>query len=730
MKTPAVNLPLVPKFSILGNLARTALVALLLPMGISEAQDAPSFNLETLSRLPAEAISGSFRAVKAEDLVAGSSRVWLAYYPPFMEMALYQDPANSHWMHLIPYKKKGKDEQVTHFALMDINEGTVKELGSIPGWEQIVCIWVNQKLYLGMNNVLAPGRLVEFDPSTQSLNDLGSPFLKSQQLRCIAVGPDGTLVLGGDPPEVALYDPVKKAYSYYGVVGSKETTKAYYVSLDEDYIYVVARGTDPWHLIAIHRKTRETKNLLQVPVNGLLALGRMGTIWTTDDSNNEALPKKNYYVKHGNVFPVSTPAEADKMNEDLIGRINSITRPVRTETAPKCFMDESPTYLGKGEMKFIYQKSGEPAESTNVWKEVAFPIPMGPPHALNRLAALADGRLAFSGEKYAPLVVWNPKTRKTAQMPCATEAYHNSVYSMTAVGNTVFVGGYALAIVMAFNPDKPITQAADIPGRKKVPFNSPEANPRLVGNFSEIAKGAHMAVAMEVGADGMVYLCARRHRYFFGFDICWFDPKDFSRRGVLEVGKALDHYQMSWMSLSADKEELVVSTYVEGNPQINSPHPADAKLFFFDLKGKKLGRSVVPLPGVKSLSGIAAVDASTLVGGCYLEEEKATVFYRFNLKTNRVEAARKYQGLIHGKPGTTDLPTKGYDFALGPDGKVWTLGRMVENGPQVILKIDPQDLRIQPVCPVGGFNIRFLFRGKDLILTGQESLQRIKNIVD
>ncbi|NLF17218.1 MAG: hypothetical protein GX595_08165, partial [Lentisphaerae bacterium] len=698
---------------------------LMLSAVICRAQEFPAANLDSLLRLPAETVSGPLRQVKTEPIGPGSSRAWLAYYPPFMEMSLYQDPNNNHWMHLISFKKKGKDERITHFALIDIDDGTITEVGSVPGWEQYKCLWVNKKLYLGMNNVVLPGRLVEFDPATRILKDLESPFKKAGSLHTIAVDRDGVLALGGDPQEVALYDPRTGGYTYYGMVGSPSTNKVYYISIDEDYIYAAARGTDPWRLIAINRKTQERRELMQVPVEGILALDRRGTIWTTANTNDDSLPKQHYHVQNGEVHKVATAEEALQKNAELIAGIEKLTPPPRKEAPPQCFRDESPTYLGKPEMTFIYQKPGE----DKVWREIAFPIPLAN-HALNRLVQLANGRLAYSGEKYSPLTVWDPRTQRTLQVPSRTDAYANSIYSMAAVDNVVFAGGYSGSIVMAFDPDKPITQTMDLPGRKGVPFKSPEANPRLVGYFSEIAKGAHTVIAMEVGADDLVYLCARRHRYFFGFDICWFDPKDYDRRGVLEAGTALDHYQMSWMCLTPDKETLVASAYVEGNPQIDSPHPTDAKLFFFDLRKKGLRKSVTPLPQVKALSGVAIVGPSTLVGAAYLADQKETVLYRLNLETDKVEMTRKYKGMLHGKPGTVYVPAKGYDFAAGPDGRVWTLGRLGEGDGQTLLRIDPRDLSAEPVCAIGVYNIRFLFSGKDLILTGGERLQRIRDVVE
>jgi len=699
---------------------------LMLVAAVGGAQDSGGASLETLLRLPAETISGTLRDVKVAQFGAGSSRAWLAFYPPFMEMALYQDPHNSHWMHLIPFKKGGKDERLTHFALIDVDAGTIKELGSVPGWEQYACVWAKGRLYLGMNNVVLPGRLVELDPATRTLHDRESPFKQNGLLRSMAVGPDGVLALGGDPPEVALYDPATGTYTYYGSVGSPRSTKVYYIFIEADYIYAAVRGTDPWHLIAINRRTREQKELLQVPVEGILALDRRGTIWTEANTGDNNAPKAYYWVHKGELHQVGSLDEAVRMNAALISRIDEITRPPRKGAPPRCFRDESPTWAGKGEITFIYQKPGETA---TVWREIAFPLPLAA-HALNRVVRLADGRLAYSGEKYSPLTVWDPRTQKALQVPSRTDAYHNSIYALAAVGSTVFAGGYASGIVMAFDPDKPITQTADFPGRQGVAFNNPEANPRLVHYFYHLAKGAHTVVAMDVGADNLVYLCVRRHRYFFGFDICWFDPQDFSRRGIIDTGRALDHYQMSWMCLSPDRETLAVSTYVEDNPQVDTPRPADAKLFFFDLRQKRLGKSVTPLPRVRSLSGIAMVGPSTLVGAACLEEQKETVLYRFNLQSDKVELTRKYRGVIHGKPGTTGVPAKGYDFAVGPDGQVWTLAQLSEDGHPVVLRINPQDLQVQPVCRIDGGNIRFLFDGRDLIATGGDRLQRIMGVVD
>ena len=725
MKAIVADQPVPRNCPLWRSVPAAAILFLLLAAGICQAQEPAAGSLEALQRLPAETISGTLRDVKVEHIGPGASQAWLAYYAPFLEYALYQDPATAHWMHVMAFKKKGKDERETHFALIDIEEKTVTELGTIKGWHEYVCMWLDGKFYMGMNSILWPGQLAVFDPATKKLTDLGSPFKKNGLIRAMAVSPDGKLALGGDPPEVALYDPKTGEYDYYGVPGSARSTKVYYVSADDDYIYASVRGTDPSRLVAIDRKTREHKELMQVPVKGILALGRQGTIWTEDDLNAKNRVKKEYYVKDGAVHESASRDESKKQLADLIARVHAFTKFVRKEAPPKCYPDYSPTYEGKAEIKFIYARADTP---DTPWREIAFPLPLAT-HNLNRAIALPDGRLAYIGQKYAPTVVWDPKTGNTLQAPNRAKAYHCSAYAMATVGSTVFVGGYANAIVYALDADKPITQTADFPGRKGMPFNSPEANPRLVQYFSKLADGAHMANAMDVGADGLVYLSARRHRYFFGFDICWFDPADFSRCGRIDAQRALDHYQLSWMCSTADRETFIVSTYVEGNPQIKSPHPADARLFFFDLRGKKIAKSLAPLPGVQALSGIATVGPSTLVGTAYLAEQKQTVLYRLNLETGKVEQTRKYAGMLHGKPGTVGVPVKGYDFVTGPDGHVWTQTRMGDNGPQVLVRIRPADLSVTPVCTIGGSDIRLVFRDRDIIVTGQEHLQRVRNIL-
>jgi hypothetical protein len=221
----------------------------------------------------------------------------------------------------------------------------------------------------------------------------------------------------------------------------------------------------------------------------------------------------------------------------------------------------------------------------------------------------------------------------------------------------------------------------------------------------------------------VLYLIARRHRHFSGFDVVWYDPaKDL--KGEIDDQGALNHLQIGWACLIDGGKKLALATAVEPNDQLPGEPPGSAKLFVLDLVARKYVAQHTPLPGLKTLTGIAETSPGKLVGLALDGQNKTTFVYRFDLAAGKVEQVVRYDRLIQGVPGTTGLPQVGADFALGPDGRIWT-AMDVAAELWVILRLDPKDLTLQPLGTAPGGVPRFVFQDGQVYLTGRDKLRRI-----
>jgi hypothetical protein len=610
------------------------------------------------------------------------------------------------WKQLIFFKKDQRKVRKSYFASVDFAKGTVRELPiCVPSLEAWSHVWLNGKLYVGMN--VMP-RLAVYDPATDDLLDLGEPFpgpKPSLTLYRMAASPDGVIALGGGTgTDLATYDPKTGKFTSYGKVGGAgaEAGYVYYLSIDEKYVYCAIRGTGPCELISVNRETKARKVLATRPANGFIQVNA-NLAEVIDENKNK-------------VYMVLADGNAEEITpEQRRDRVKSDDRPGFSGKGPEVLLDDSP--LMKGDLRFrVLVPEGDSAEK---YREGMVEAGLAS-EAILDATALADGRIAGVGRGYGPMVIADPAGKRHELVAVKT-----SCYSVASLGKNVFITGYPGVRLLVYDTSKPQTSSDSLPGKPGVPVDSPEANPRVVASLMASTGGAHVGACLTPASDNRVYLFARRHRYFYGFALASCDGEGRETR-VFDDQGAFNHYQIGWMSPMDQGDKLLIATRVQYNKQIPGSAAEEGALFVFDVKSQKIVAKHAPLPKVKALLGVVQTGPDEVVGVGQLESG-SSVFYRFNLKTGKTEQTRTVKATVCGTAhGDLAVPVRSNGYTLGPDGWVW-VGATDEKGGTLFARVNPKDLSAQAVGRLNDTYNRLLFANGELYTTGSSYVQRIKN---
>ena len=650
----------------------------------ASAVGAESYETLPVKPLPLRAL----KPLATENVGITGGRAWIRALDTF------QVPGTQDWSHLFYYKKQGKNEKVSWYVTLDLQSGKLTHHPALPGLEVLPRLWLDGKYYLGIN---LPGRLLVYDPAKDAIEDKGPAFESSPSIFCMAPAADGTIALGGiSPSEVSLFDTKTGAFTRYGKIGANHGY-CYSIYQDEGFIYAAARGKDPWHVVIIDKKTGAKTLALTSPPDTFVEVSG-GQLRIMGDN---APPPQS--LKDGKIVPLVKPPSPAQ-------------RPAQSPPPPEVLYDDSPLFDGAKEMTIHYQA---PADRRD-WRTVGIEVPLAG-ETLNAVCAMGDGKIAAIGNAYNPAVVFDPATGegRQAAMPSLSSR------CLLAVGHVLYATGYPGTVLMRWDTAVPTTPLTPLPNRPAVKEDDPKANPRLVARYPMTpTSGGHIGVQMFRGADGILYIIARRHRHNRGFDVVWYDPAT-DTKGEIDDGGVLNHLQIGWAAAVDEGRKLALATYVEPNDQLPAgPVPESARLIVLDLASRKYIAEHVPFPGLRTLTGIAEVAPGKLVGLAPDKEGKTTFVYRFNLTTGKVEQTVRYDGLLLGIPSHTGVPGSGHDFVTAPDGRVWT-GAGYAAEISAVVRIDPATLAV--TCPgsVSGNAFRYLFLGGRVYLTGASHIRRL-----
>jgi hypothetical protein len=666
---------------------KAALAMIALALGAHGLADEP---LEAMAAKPLNAASAPL--LETEEVGIASVEAWVT------KAALFQT-RKGEWRQML-VKKENRGARQFWVVTLTLDTGRLTEHGPIKGYGQSRTAWSGGKLYF---TTWLPGGFHVYDPTTDRIAELPMPFVSGEAGAFrMSVSPDGVIAMGaGGVAEVTMYDPRRRRLTKFGKLSDSHGF-VYELGSDNRYIYAALRGKSPWELVAIHKKTRERRALLTTPVEGYMNVSgtSLSVRLNLSDTNDTS---RSYELRNGELAQPATNAPP------------KATASPQRNPEPQVLLDESPLFEGKSEMAIHYQNP----KNTNEWKIAHVAAPLASENTL-ALTTLDDGRIAAIGGPYNPCVVFDPKTGAGKQAPFAPL----SGRCMLAIGPVIYASGYPSTALMRWDTSQPITPRTELPDQPAIPDDDPRANPRLLGHFSQsVRSGGHMGVRMFKGADGCVSIVTARHRHNLGFDVVWYNPAD-GTKGEIEDNGCNDHLAVSWAGLIENGRKLVLSTTIEKNRQLTNAVPENARLLVVDLVARKYVGQLEPLPGFKALTGIVEIAPNKLVGLAPGPTNATTYVYRYDYAAKKMEQVVRYNRLIFGLQGTSALPGKGYDFVVGPDGKIWTgMETAAEEG--AFLRIDPTTLEVSVLGRIKGGSARFAFAGNDVYVNSAAKVRRL-----
>jgi len=342
------------------------------------------------------------------------------------------------------------------------------------------------------------------------------------------------------------------------------------------------------------------------------------------------------------------------------------------------------------------------------------------PHRINPLSVLPDGRLYGTGEDYVGTFIFDPRTdRATYCGPRVGLAPYTTILS----DKKLYLSGYSGGHLFVFDPTHPWTLGkGGPPGHPAPDQGAPASNPRYLGDFDKATRVGLMH-SSALGADGKVYFGGFGLRHYTGGGFGWYDPRTRKMDGFWQP---LSGYAVHWITPAMGGRLIVISTTRAADELNNNKAPDEARLFVFDVAAQKIVCTLVPVTKARTTGLIAEVANHHLLGlTSDPEDPKRSILYGLDVSTGEMLFSK-----ILPSPVSTDAywphwvdPSYEYHaFAPGPDGFVWTWLK------DVLVRIDPADAAVHvvgKVDPVGWPT----FVGRDLYLSGNEQLRRIRNLV-
>jgi hypothetical protein len=610
-----------------------------------------------------------------------------------------------------------------------------------------------------------------YDPASNSVSDLPEVAKDvNGETKPLSIGPDGMLYGAGSSKSRAIVyqlDPKTGKITNYGHVGPSHAPNdcwGYSVAADGRCVYV-ASGKLPWHLVAYDKETKKDTVLLTLDdARGYLHVDqrRDGCEAGTQTEKGES---KRYWLLHGKLIEKKQPNEPPPWPPRADAK-PWVVMPPRPDLGTAKLLPKSD---GKAELWYLPVEARQklpkdlPADADPLalgWKVVRFEVPTYP-YPIHRVIALPDGRVCGSGGNYLGNFIWDPKTN-AAEHKGILRLSH---YSSTVAEGKVYMSGYPSSALYVYDPDKPWTaNDAAKPWTNPLPEDSPASNPRRLTYLAHDGSGCHKMLAAVTGADGKVYFGGRWYRNGEGGGLGWWDIQAAKGGGISLPFRC---YQVHHMTTACDGRIIVVSTKAVRDAVGGQPEPDEARLFIFDTVTMAIAREIVPVKGAKMTGPVAGVGGPFVLGLTYnpadregAKEErfplsygyadKSSILYKVNVETGDVVWRKTLPYPVGFHMNENATRQDGFDFRLGPDGKVWTYtgGKFVPVNPKhgwhysylgkdlCLVRIEPADGRIEVVGQLDRAG-EMAFSGRDLILSGgckyldplNTHLRRVRNVV-
>ena len=567
-----------------------------------------------------------------------------------------------------------------------------------------------------------------YDPATNMLEERGEivPGLGGE-VRPLVTGPDGRIYgtgTRGNKVGLYIYDPkLGKVVKDFGAVGPSHPNGAwsrYVMGVDDTHAYIASGMIPAWYLVAINLTTGEEKVLLESPTERVMDImesfpGAYARVPQDSDG-----PDKEYWLYHGQAIPKTNdtppwPKQASPWDKAV--------------PKPEVYFDQiDPDAEGNAMLWYRSREDAAKAPKdpphddlqTLGWKSVRLEGVESYPHRINPMSILPDGRLYGTGDDYAGVFMFDPRTDQTTILGPRPGL---APYTQIVCGDKLYSSGYSGGHLFVYDPARSWTLSKGGPPGHPAPDQADaRSNPRYLGDFDKTTRVGLMH-SSALGADGKIYFGGFGLRHYTGGGFGWYDPKTRKMEGFW---MPLSGYAVQWIAPALDGRLIVISTIRAADERNDNRAPGEAGLFVYDLSEQKIVRQIVPVPKGRTTGLIAEVAPGRLLGlTSNPEHPDRSVLYGVDVTAGDVLFTKELPSPVSVDsywPHWVDPSYEYLAFVRGPDSFVWTYLK------DVLVRIDPKDASVHVVGkmdPVGWPT----FAGNDGYFSGSEQLRRIRNIV-
>lgn len=604
--------------------------------------------------------------------------------------------------------------------IIDLGSGELK-VNNYPrglGWHLAPDVLApNGKVYISMVN-RGHVSIAIYDPAKNELNldAIPVPEHVRGETHPLIRSTDGMIFAGGGHSDQSvaciMIDPKTGAVTDFGACGprhSPHNAYNYYMGADDTHVYI-ASGKVPWYLLAVDRKTKQTTTLAKTNTSGGLVQvnqdvhGVIAYVRTGDGSKPQL-----YWCHKGKLVPKSNPCPWGKTGTDWEKAL-----PPKPEIYTERIVPE------QGQQAEFWAKQTirgvTPDPKYRGWSRFSYDVPL---YALgsDRLIEMPDGRIFGTAGSYAGHYIFDPKTGKSMYMG-KTGLSH---YATVIHDNKIWLSGYPSSKLYMFDCAKPwnVRTQGDGPGKALPPPEAPGNNPRLLGRLGE--SGCHKMYGAAAGASGHLYFGGRWMRTGNNGGFGWWDPKTNKEAGIW---KPFSAHQITFLCAAGEGKYIVISTLGIKDTILKTPTPKEGKLFIFDDAKKQIVREITVVEGVRGPGPIVWAGGNRVMGWTNdPSDDQKSILYGADVEKGEVAWKMSLPYKLPVVIGSNQ--EEGWDFRLGPDGRLWTF--MGKDG-KTLVRIDPRTAKIEPVAVVtrGG---RLAFSSSDIYLSGTTHIRRIRGVV-
>jgi outer membrane protein assembly factor BamB len=570
--------------------------------------------------------------------------------------------------------------------------------------------------------------LFVYDPATNTVEERGEivPGLGGE-VRPLVTGPDGRIYgtgSRGNKVGLYIYDPkLKKVVKDLGAVGPSHPNGAwsrYVMGVDDTHAYIASGMIPAWYLVAVNLESGQEQVLLESPTELVMDIVEsFPGAWAIVPQEGGA-SKKEYWLYHGQAIPRMNdsppwPRQASPWDKAV--------------PRPEVYFDQiDPDAKGNAVLWYRSREAAAKAPKNPArddpqalgWKSIRLEGVESYPHRINPMSILPDGRLYGTGDDYAGVFVFDPRTDQTTILGPRPGL---APYTQIVCEGKLYSSGYSGGHLFVYDPGQPWTLSKGGPPGHPAPNQADvRSNPRYLGDFDKATRVGLMH-SSALGADGRIYFGGFGLRHYTGGGFGWYDPKRQKMDGFWEP---LSGYAVQWIAPALDGRLIVISTIRAPDERNDNRAPKEAKLFVYDVGEQKIVREITPIAKGRTTGLIAEVAPGRLLGlTSNTEQSDRSILYGVNVVGGDVLFTKALPSAVSVDsywPHWIDPSYEYLAFIRGADGFVWTYLK------NVLVRIDPKDAGVHIVAkidPVGWPT----FVDNDVYFSGPEQLRRIRNII-